>query len=113
MEEFQHKPSKRLTYKEKVLAGQVSGGMKKTKLRHASKKKQKSLSAYAAKKASDDEIQICEVCRIEGTKYTLDCHHTHGRSGENMLKYVYVCRECHNWIHGNPNEAKKQGYLFF
>lgn len=113
MEDFQHKPVKRLTYKEKVLSGQISGGMKKTKLRFASKKKQKSLSAYASKKTSDDEFQTCKICKIEGTKDTLDRHHTHGRNGENMLKYIYVCRECHDWIHGNPNEAREQGYLFF
>lgn len=53
---------------------------------------------------------LCEVCGDPGT----EVHHRAGRSGERLNDqslWMTVCRPCHNEIHDNPEEARKQGYL--
>ena len=116
--EFQHKPAKRLTYREKAQAGLIERKTRKpmdrsSKLKPASKKREKWLEKYRAKKASDVETQTCPVCGIAGMKGAMDAHHTHGRGGESILRYIYVHRECHDWIHGHPKQAREKGFLCF
>jgi hypothetical protein len=39
-------------------------------------------------------------------------HHRAGRNGYNMFRYfTSLCRECHEWIHDNPSEAKRRKYI--
>lgn len=54
----------------------------------------------------------CGNCGMCGEYKHLDQHHklmrSHGGTDEHLIG---VCRECHNWIHANPAEARKKGYL--
>jgi hypothetical protein len=41
-------------------------------------------------------------------------HHRRGRIGRLLRDqrfWTAVCAECHEWIHGNPNEARKIGLI--
>lgn len=52
----------------------------------------------------------CQRCGNPAT----DVHHTRGRAGRLLLDtqyWVAVCRQCHEWIGSNPNEARKAGLL--
>lgn len=45
---------------------------------------------------------------------TEDVHHIRGREGLllfDMRNWLATCRECHNWIHTHPKEAKELGLL--
>lgn len=47
------------------------------------------------------------------TGKSTDVHHKSGRIGENYLKigtWLAVCRNCHQWIEENPEEAKELGF---
>lgn len=41
----------------------------------------------------------------------LEPHHLSGRSGENLFRFLMICRPCHNWIHTHTKQAKKDGWL--
>ena len=56
------------------------------------------------------ENQRCRRC----AKTATDRHHTRGRTGYlllNELYWVQVYRSCHDWIAGNPAQARKAGLL--
>jgi hypothetical protein len=39
-------------------------------------------------------------------------HHTHGRTRENLLRFVLLGWECcHEWIHNNARAARAEGWL--
>ena len=43
-----------------------------------------------------------------------DRHHAAGRRGSNRTDestWIAVCRECHDWIHAHPAEAREAGLL--
>jgi disulfide oxidoreductase YuzD len=105
---FQEKQPRKLNYQERVRAGIQRGGLNPT-----SKKKEEWLKKYRKQKQLDQEYQVCFVCGVTEHKDNMEPHHTHGRSNENIMKYQWVHTECHAWIHKNPNEARKKGYLFF
>lgn len=54
---------------------------------------------------------VCACCvRNEAS----EVHHMRGRAGSLLTDkrhLVAVCNECHRWIHENPNEARKAGWL--
>lgn len=64
----------------------------------------------AARDAFMREHPNCQRCG--GTAH--DLHHRRGRQGK-LLKdrrfFMAVCRECHDWIHANPAEARATGFL--
>jgi hypothetical protein len=96
------------------MLGLLSGGLKRTKgLAPVSKKHKKRLDIYNEMGYNDAQIQECFRCGQFANKDILDRHHTHGRDNDNLFKYKYCCRECHTWIHENPNEARRLGFLFF
>jgi hypothetical protein len=105
---FQHKQPKKLNYHERVKAGLQRGG-----INPLSKKKQEWTAKYAKQKRDDQEYQTCIVCGIMEHKDNMEPHHTHGRSNENIMKYVWLHTECHAKIHAQPNWARANGYLFF
>lgn len=54
--------------------------------------------------------KLCARC---GKKAT-DIHHTRGRVGRLLCMsahWISVCRQCHQWIGENPNEARAEGLL--
>ena len=112
------KPEKRLNYKQRAASGLITRKPrkaleKKTRLKPVSAKRQSWLELYKRQKDGDHIFQMCPVCAVKGRKEEMDAHHTHGRSGENILRYIWVHRVCHDWIHGNPNKARERGFLFF
>lgn len=81
------------------LRGSVNKGRRYTKVRNAF------LAAH----------QICAVCGKRGTKIDpLEPHHTRGRIGGlrcDARFFLAVHRQCHTWIHNNPNEARDRGLI--
>ncbi len=56
------------------------------------------------------------ICQINQDGKAVDVHHTY--SGKDRAKHfldvktwLAVCRDCHNWIHNNPIDARELGYL--
>lgn len=53
---------------------------------------------------------LCERCQ----KPADEIHHKAGRNGErlnNVSDFMSVCRSCHKYIHDNPVESRKKGWL--
>ena len=53
----------------------------------------------------------CERCK---TKKATDLHHKAGRVGQWLCRYEYfaaLCRQCHDFIHHNPKEGRKNGWI--
>jgi hypothetical protein len=109
---FQHKPEKKLTYAERCKAGLVKPKAR-TRVKAVSAKLKPWLDAYYAQIEKDLERQECFSCHAQGTKHSLQRHHTHGRSKDNILVYQYCCEKCHTWIHANPKLARANKLLFF
>jgi hypothetical protein len=54
----------------------------------------------------------CERCgRTPGEHEPLDPHHPEGRRGHRMLIVKLVCRKCHDEIHANAKQARKDGWI--
>lgn len=59
----------------------------------------------------------CRSCAVRGFKKqapTTDVHHSRGKIGAllcDMRFWIPVCRNCHDWIGSNPEEARSLGLL--
>lgn len=113
--EFQHKPEKKPNYREGILRGKKKEKWKnkRKKINPVSKKKSSWLIKYKKKKEKDNHLQKCPKCDLIDIKFNMEPHHTHGRSNENIMIYVWMCPSCHAWVHANPNKARDLGLLFF
>lgn len=100
--EPQIKPPRKLTYREKVLAGLIS-----SRINPMSKKKKEWNDKYIKQKNEDNEIQKCPKCNVTGFKAAMEPHHPKGRADENILFYWWMHGECHSWIHEHPNKARE------
>jgi hypothetical protein len=56
---------------------------------------------------------LCKANLKDCTNLSIDVHHTKkmGKYLNDVSTFMAVCRNCHTWIHNNPNEAKIKGYL--
>ena len=57
-----------------------------------------------------DNNKLCERCNNTAS----EIHHKDGRTNErlyDMTNFMSVCRPCHNYIHLNPKESRKEGWL--
>jgi len=78
--------------------------------------KQKAIDkAYTLmRKAYMTQNPLCNI-KIPGvcTGPSCDVHHTAGRGIQTLVQATWVatCRECHNYCHSNPLEARKLGFL--
>lgn len=105
------KAPKSLNYKERN-AGKFRTLSTKTGLKPFSKKQRKKLQAYA----NSESMQDCEGCVKCGTYSSLQKHHVYGRSAiingvQSIELWIWLCHDCHEWVHANSNEAMKLGYL--
>jgi hypothetical protein len=79
-----------------------------------SKKRQVEMDEYSKKRVAFLALKpICEAKIIHCTGKSTDVHHKSGRVGEKYLKistWLSVCRNCHQWIEENPEEAKELGF---
>lgn len=90
-----------------------SQGLKRGgRLRNASPKRQREYKEYAkAKKAYLALHPTCERCK---NKKSEDIHHKAGRVGQWLCRYDHfaaLCRECHDFCHQNPKEARRTGWI--
>jgi len=90
-----------------------SNGLKRSgRLRYASPKRQSEYKEYAkVKKAYLALHPMCEKCKKAKSQ---DIHHRAGRAGRYLCDYslfAALCRACHDFIHQNGREARKQGWI--
>ena len=82
----------------------------------SSRKKKKDLEYSKLRKRYLEDNNICRVDVKGCTKKATDIHHTYAGSNRDTYyliqsTWIPVCRNCHNWIHANPKEARKLNYL--
>ena len=76
-------------------------------MRERRRRYQRRLYAYKVREFLSSHPD-CERCKREAH----DVHHRCGR-GKNLMReetWSAVCRECHEWIHQNPKEARRKGW---
>ena len=66
---------------------------------------------YREQASRDAPVQQCALCHKSAHKNEMDKHHMRGRHGENILRYCYLHRPCHDWVHSNVAEATKRGLM--
>lgn len=83
------------------------------RLNRVSKRRQRDLQAYYdAVKVAKEHDHTCQKCRQEfWSNLSLDAHHPYGRTNGWLQHFILLCRECHDGIHQNPNEAYQAGWL--
>ena len=106
--DFQYKPAKRLTYKEKRKAGLVAGKPPQ-RINPIAKKRVTRMRAYSAWiKAA----MVGQKCAFPGcVAHDLEAHHVAGRHGDNLFKVIPCCSAHHRWIHEHPDAAYDAGWL--
>ncbi len=82
------------------------------RLRNASSKRQREYKEYT--QVRNTYLAIHPICqRCKESKAT-DIHHKAGRVGKWLCLTEYfaaLCRSCHNAVHENGVEARKQGWI--
>ena len=84
--------------------------------RVSSKKKKKDVEYFKLRERFLTENSLCTV-KVNGcSDNATDVHHTYAGSNRDAFYLVQstwlpTCRNCHNWIHGNPKEARIMNYL--
>lgn len=82
----------------------------------SSKRKKKDQEYLKLRERFLTDFSLCQVavkgCSVNAT----DVHHTHAGANRDAFYLVQstwkaVCRNCHDWIHNNPKEARALGYL--
>lgn len=82
-------------------------------IRKFSKKRSKQNKEYLEERAKFLRDPQNQICRVNGSQ-TTEVHHLAGRVGKLLLYVPYwiaVSRSGHNWIHDNPKESYKKGWL--
>jgi len=82
-------------------------------MRKYSKKRSKLNSEYSKlRKQFLEQYPVCQAKIFNCTTSSSDVHHTKGRGKylNDTSTWLSVCRNCHNWIEENPNEAKQLGF---
>jgi len=87
---------------------------KRTPIKKVSAKRDKENKAYLTLRKVF--LENHKTCQVNQDGRSVEVHHTY--SGKDRDKHfldvktwLAVCRGCHNWIHKNPLEARKLGYL--
>lgn len=86
--------------------------MRRTPLRRVSKRRAERLRQYGVLRAYF--LQRSSLCDRCGKVPPTDVHHARGRFGSrltNVHDWVALCRKCHDWVHRNPEEARKVGLM--
>lgn len=108
---FQAKPTKRLTYREKVQAGLVDRKPRQ-RIKPASAKRTRENAEYTKLRREFLAAHpACLVCRGPAS----EIHHARGRQGKRLLDVEFfrqLCSGCHRRVHDNPAWATERGLLF-
>ena len=108
--EFQNKPTPRLTYAQKVRAGEVKVKPRKAVRKVSRTHEQRWNRCRGWIKIAMHGLARCERCKKHKAG-DLQPHHTHGRSGDNLFKVIPLCSTCHQWTHDHPDTAYALGWL--
>ena len=84
------------------------------KIRQKSKKQVALDRTYLVLRKTFLKLPENKYCPVFKNKLTTDCHHKKGKIGKLYLYvpfWLAVSREGHNWIHANPKESYKKGWL--
>jgi hypothetical protein len=82
----------------------------------SSKRKKKDQEYLKLRERYLTENSLCKV-KVNGcSQGATDVHHTYAGSNRDVYYLIQstwlpVCRNCHNWIHGNPKEARTMKWL--
>lgn len=85
-----------------------SGTKGGTRLRPVSGQRKAIWAQYRAALKDRARGATCANC---GAKRFLEPHHPYGRRGENLLRFVFICRSLHHIIHAHSDAAKEAGWL--
>lgn len=107
----QAKPTKRQTYRERVLAGAVERKPRQ-RIKPLSANRGRQLAEYSSRRKLFLVLNPkCLVCQGVAT----EIHHSRGRQGKRLLDTTFfrqLCSECHRRVHDNPTWAKANGLLY-
>ena len=84
--------------------------------RVSSKWKKKDAEYLKLRERYLNDNSLCRV-KVNGcSQQATDVHHTYAGSNREVYYLIQstwlpVCRNCHNWIHDNPEEARVMKYL--
>jgi len=87
------------------------------KLNKISKKMSKINSEYSKlRKLFFDKHPMCQAKIYKCSLKSTDIHHTYSGANRHIYflevnTWLSVCRNCHTWIHNNPDDAKELGLL--
>lgn len=85
----------------------------KTFIRPVSERRKEALKKY--RRARDKYFEENPVCEFPGcSSRKIDLHHKRGREGAFLTDKRYfssLCRKHHDYIHNNPEEARKLGFI--
>jgi hypothetical protein len=65
----------------------------------------------------DGNLRILDASQLFGAyraPVATEIHHTNGRTGDRLTDesfWLAVCRQSHEWIHGNPKKSRSLGFL--
>ena len=84
--------------------------------RVSSKRKKKDAEYLKLRKRFLTENSLCTIKVDECSGNATDVHHTYAGSNRDAFYLVQstwlpTCRNCHNWIHSHPKEARTLKYL--
>lgn len=112
-----------LIRKKPMKRGTLFSNKKRTGLRKVSTRRAKEMKEYRERKKSFMKLPGNQFCPVHlagiftgdsNQVKTRDVHHMAGREGKLLNDERYwlaVSRAGHNWIHANPNEARRRGWL--
>ena len=84
--------------------------------RVSAKRKKKDAEYLKLRERYLTDNSLCKV-KVQGcSSNATDVHHTHAGSNRDAFylvqsTWIPVCRNCHNWIHEHPEEARIMNYL--
>lgn len=86
--------------------------LRKSGLACVSDKKRDWLDLYQKKKDETLGLQgKCAACLNWFHSSKLEPHHPAGRANANILRFVWLCKKCHTWIHDHGKESREVGFL--
>lgn len=81
-------------------------------LNHPEGSKAELLAKYKSLKEASPTWSRCPVCCCMDTKNLMEPHHPCGRSGTNILLFVWLHPACHRAVHDDPAQASRSGMLW-
>jgi hypothetical protein len=82
----------------------------------SSKRKKQDQEYLKLRKVFLTERTLCEVKVAGCMMHATDVHHTYAGANRNVYYLIQStwkasCRNCHDWIHANPEKARELSYL--